>query len=103
MIKIDKQIRNKNLDFLITIGITNKNHLNILSQYHELKFFRIIIFILSVISLLTTTIPYVFFAALVYIILEIFIYRYDLFLRKKYLIKRINNYLENEVIEEKIE
>ena len=91
--------QNSNLELLEQVGVTNKTHIKILSKYHELKILRIIIFILAFISLMTSPSPYVATSAIIYIIFEAFLYRYDLNLRRMYHLTRNNGLLEREYIE----
>ncbi len=90
--------RDSNLELLEQIGVTNKTHIKVLSKYDELKILRITIFILSFISLMTSPSPYVATSALIYIIFEAFLYRYDLNLRRMYHLTRNSGLLEREYI-----
>lgn len=80
--------QNSNLELLEQVGVTNKTHIKVLSKYHELKILRVIVFILAFISLMTSPSPYVATSAIVYIISETFLYRFDFNLRKKYYLSR---------------
>lgn len=81
-------MNNTNIELLKEIGITNKTHIKVLSKYHELKILRVIVFILAFISLITSSSPYVATSAIIYIITEAFLYRYDSNLRKNYHLTR---------------
>lgn len=84
----------ENTNLLNEIGVTNKTHFKLLSKYHELKMIRIAVFLISFFSIMTTPNPYVSTAAMIYIILELFLYKYDSNLRKTYNVMRVDGLLK---------
>lgn len=83
----------QNTNLLNEIGVTNKTHIKLLSKYHELKMIRIAVFLISFFSIMTTPNPYVSTAAMIYILLELFLYKYDHNLRRTYSVKRVDGLL----------
>lgn len=90
----NNNIVKQNTELLEKIGITNKTHIKVLSKYHELKILRVIVFIFSFFNIMTTTNGYIAASAIVYLLFEIFLFRYDINLRNMYRIRRNKSKLE---------
>lgn len=82
---------NNRLEFLIDIGVNNKTHINVLSKYKELRIPRTIVFLIAFLTLMTATEAYALIAAVMYIGLEIFLYRYNKNLMKFYSLENSGN------------
>lgn len=79
---------NSNLNYLTDVcQIKNKTHLKVLNKYFDLKIIRLVIFAAALISLVTTKDHFLFFASMIYILLEVFFYRYFKLLLNKYELK----------------
>jgi len=86
-----KQLREINESFLSQFKFDNKTQVKVLLKYNDELYIRIVIMFFAFLSFIASPSMYVFFSAFTLILFEAFIYRYYVYLKNKFKIKKDKN------------